>query len=77
MNPDIQKIREEIEVLQIKLRDLMHKCPHIDAKLYPGKTSGSYYDPPENYIYIDCADCGIKYTYNEDDKMYNYLKSRL
>lgn len=77
MNPEIKNIREEIEVLQTKLRILMHKCPHIDAKLYSGKTSGSCYYDAEEYIYVDCADCGIKYTYDEDDGMYTYLKSRL
>ena len=28
-------------------------------------------------VYVDCEDCGIKYTYDEDDRMFAYLKSRI
>jgi hypothetical protein len=77
MNPKIQKLKDDIERLEGELRDAMHSCNHIDAKLYNGKSSGSYYDDSEEYIYVDCADCGINYTYYEDDKMFPYLKSRI
>jgi len=77
MNPDIQSIRNKIETLQNELRVLMHNCPHTNAKLYPGRTSGGYYDAPEDYIYVDCDDCGVKYAYEQDDKMYDELKKRL
>lgn len=75
MNPDIQNIRDEIERLENDLRNAMHSCPHDNANLYWGRTSGGYYDDPENYVYIDCPDCGIKYTYYDDDREYHIFKN--
>lgn len=77
MNPEIVEIRNQIEELQTKLRTLMHNCQHINAKLYHSKGSGSYYDDPSESIYVVCDDCGINYTYDEDDKMFKILKERL
>jgi predicted nucleic acid-binding Zn-ribbon protein len=78
MNPEIESIREKIEVLQTKLVDLMHNCPHTDGHFYKGKTSGSYYDNPEDYIYLNCPDCGIKFTYYKgEDSEYNQYINRI
>ena len=77
MKPEIQEVRDEIERLENKLRILMHECTQTNANIHHRKTSGSYYDDPEEYIYVECHDCGIEYTYDTDDKMFYTLKNRL
>lgn len=77
MNPEIQEIRDEIDRLENKLRIMMHECDHTNSNIHYGKTSGGCYDDPEEYVYVDCHDCGIKFTYDTEDEMFHILKARL
>lgn len=68
MKQEIQDLENKIFELQNTLRIMKHSCEHKNAELYMGKSAGSYYDDPQKYVYIDCPDCGIKYTYYDDEK---------
>lgn len=86
MNEEVEKInnkiaelytsiREEVNILNERLRELQDSCPHLTYESVYKSNTGNY-DPSCDcyWVTVECLDCGKRMYFDSDKDPENYRK---
>ena len=74
MNPEISKLQDIIKQAKNEIDLIQSQCPHENIKVEKFTTDNDYSWDTEDWITVECPDCGYYRSFGKEGDKEEYLK---